>query len=133
MGRVALFNLTTGELSDYPWTEKERELFIGGKTMATKILYDNLDGSEKAFSEENLIVITTGPLTGTGAPSSSRFNISTISPLTNFTTSSNCGGRFGWYLKKAGFDALILVGKCAERSWLEINRDKFVLHNADDL
>ena len=133
MGRVVMYNLSTGELTEYPWSDKERELFIGGKTMATKIMADNFTGNEKPFSEENLIIISTGPLTGTGAPSSSRFNISTLSPQTGITTSSNCGGRFGYYLKKAGIDALILKGQCKEHSWLEINNGEFTLHNADDL
>ena len=133
MGRIVEYNLSDGTLKDYPVSDNDRELFIGGKTMATKILYDNLTGKEKVLSEENIIVISTGPLTGTGAPSSSRFDISTISPQTGLTTSSNCGGRFGYYLKKAGFDALILRGKCKEHSWLEINNDTFTLHDASDL
>lgn len=133
MGKVVIYDLGTQELKDYPWTDRDRELFIGGKTMASKIMCDNFSGDEQAFSEENLIIISTGPLTGTGAPSSSRFNISTISPQTGLTTSSNCGGRFGYYLKKAGYDALIIKGKCKKPSWLEINNEKFILHEADDL
>ena len=112
MGRVVMLDLGTKEISDYPWTDEDREKYIGGKGMASKILYDNLTGKETPFSEENLIVITTGPLTGSGAPCSNRFNISTLSPLTGITTSSNCGGNFGFYLKKAGYDGLIIRGKC---------------------
>ena len=80
MGRVAEVDLTTQTVTEYPWTDRDRELFIGGKIMGAKILFDRFTGSEKPFSEENLIVITTGPLTGTGAPSSGRFNLSTLSP-----------------------------------------------------
>ena len=76
MDKVAKFDLTTGKLEDYPWSDKEKELYLGGKSMAAKILYDHLTGKEEALSEENVIVISTGPLTGTGAPSSGRFNIS---------------------------------------------------------
>ena len=106
MGKIIFVDLATRQISDYPWSDQERELYLGGKIMAARILYDNLTGKEAPFSDENLLVITTGPLTGTGAPSSSRFNISTISPLTGITTSSNCGGNFGYYLKKAGYDPL---------------------------
>lgn len=133
MGRVILVDLNTETVSDYPWSDRERELFIGGKTMADKILCDNFTGKEKAFSEENLIVISTGPMTGTGAPSSSRFNISTLSPQTGFVTSSNCGGNFGYHMKEAGYDAIILRGKCKEHTWIQIHNDKFVFHNADDM
>ena len=132
MGRVMQINLTTKEISEYPWTDKERELFIGGKIMAAKILRDNFKGTENAFGDENIIVISTGPLTGTGAPSSSRFNISTLSPLTGILASSNCGGSFGYYLKKAGYDALVIKGKCEKHTWIEINNNKFIFHSADE-
>lgn len=131
MGKIIFVDLATRQISDYPWSDQERELYLGGKIMAARILYDNLTGKEAPFSDENLLVITTGPLTGTGAPSSSRFNISTISPLTGITTSSNCGGNFGYYLKKAGYDALILKGRAAEHAWLEIQNDRLTFHNAD--
>ena len=133
MGKILKIDLTTKEVSEYPFSDRERELFIGGKTMAAKILGDHLKGTEKAFSTESLLVITTGPLTGTGAPSASRFNISTLSPQTGYITSSNCGGHFGYYLKKAGLDALILTGQCEERTWIEIQNDSVKFHNADDL
>lgn len=133
MGRVLQIDLSTREISDYPFSDRERELFIGGKIMAAKILSDNLTGKEEAFSEENLLVISTGPLTGTGAPCSNRFNISTLSPQTGYIASSNCGGDFGYFLKKAGYDALILRGKSEEKLWIEISGDRIHFHNADHL
>jgi len=133
MGRVLQINLSTGDVTDYPWTDKDRELYIGGKTMAAKILYDTLTGRENAYSEENPLIISTGPLTGTGAPSSSRFNISSLSPQTGFISSSNCGGTFGYHLKRAGIDALIITGRWEERTWIEIDNGSVTFHNADDL
>lgn len=133
MGRVARIDLTTEKITDYPWSDKERELYIGGKIMAARILYDNLTGKEKPLSPENILVIATGPLTGTGAPSSNRFDISSLSPQTGFIASSNCGGNFGYYLKKAGYDALVITGRSTGKKWLEIQNDKFVFHDADDV
>lgn len=133
MGRVLQINLSTGDVTDYPWTDKDRELYIGGKTMAAKILYDTLTGRENAYSEENPLIISTGPLTGTGASSSSRFNISSLSPQTGFISSSNCGGTFGYHLKRAGIDALIITGRREERTWIEIDNGSVTFHNADDL
>lgn len=133
MGKVMKINLTERKISDYSISDRERELFIGGKIMAAKILSDNLTGKETPFSEDNLFVITTGPLTGTGVPSSSRFNISTLSPLTGIVASSNCGGSFGYFLKKAGYDALIFQGRCDEHIRIEIKNDKVRFINADDL
>ena len=133
MGKVIMVDLSSETISEYPWSDEQRELYLGGKIMAARILCDHLTGKETAFSEENWVVISTGPLTGTGAPSSARFNISALSPQTGILASSNCGGSFGFHLKKAGYDALILKGRCNGRNWLEINEDQFTFHDADDL
>ena len=133
MGKVIKLDLTTREVSEYPWSDEERKLFIGGKIMAAKILDEHLKPDTDPLGEDNWLVVTTGPFTGAGAPSSSRFNISTLSPQTGILTSSNCGGNFGYYLKKAGYDALIISGKCEKPTWVEINNDKFEFHDASDI
>lgn len=132
-GKVMLVDLTHETVQEYPWSDRERELYLGGKNMANKIFLDQLTGKEGAFSEENLVIITTGPLTLSGAPSSTRYDISSISPMTGQPASSNCGGDFGLHLKRAGFDALILSGKCSSRRWLEIKNDTFTFHDATPL
>ena len=132
MGRVVLVDLTSQTVAEYPWTDEDREKYIGGKIMAAKVLSDHLTGQEQPFSEENWIVVSTGPLTGTGAPSSGRFDLSCISPQTGILTSSNCGGSFGYHLKKAGIDALILKGRCSKHTWLEIDNGRFTFHDADE-
>ncbi len=131
MGRVVMVDLSQRTVEEYPWTDADREKYIGGKIMAAKVLSEHLTGKEKPFSEENWIVVSTGPLTGTGAPSSGRFDLSCLSPQTGILTSSNCGGSFGYHLKKAGIDALILKGKCESHTWLEIDNGAFLFHDAD--
>lgn len=133
MGKVLKIDLCTREVSEYPFSDEERKKYIGGKIMAAKILSDHLKGDETAFSDRNMLVITTGPLTGSGAPSSSRFNISTLSPQTGYLTSSNSGGNFGYYLKKSGLDALILQGHSESPVWIEILNGKVIFHEAEDL
>jgi len=133
MGKVLMINLTNRQIKEYPWSDRNRELYLGGKIMAAKILYDNLHAGIGPLSPENMLVITTGPLTGTGSPCSSRFNISTLSPLTGFIAPSNCGGNFGMALKKAGYDALIITGKSDHKTWVEIVDDEIRFHEAEDL
>ena len=133
MGRVLMLDLTRQSIQDYPWSDEQRAMYIGGKTMAARILADLFTGEERPLGEENVIVISTGPLTGTGAPSSSRFNISTLSPQTGFLASSNCGGTFGYYLKKAGYDAVVIRGRCPKPTWIEIDSDHVKMHSADQM
>ncbi|MEG1548716.1 MAG: aldehyde ferredoxin oxidoreductase family protein [Clostridia bacterium] len=133
MGKVLLINLAAQTQSDYPWTDADRIKTIGGKIMAAEILRRHIRSDMSAFDDDNWLVVSTGPLTGCGCPSTSRFNISTISPLTGIVTSSNCGGNFGIQLKKAGYDALIITGKANEHTWVEITEDAVTFHNADEL
>lgn len=132
-GRVLAIDVTTREAREYPWSDQERALFLGGKIMAAKILYDLIEPGADPYGPENVLVISTGPLSGTGAPSSSRFNVSAISPLTGLLASSNCGGNFGLSLKKAGYDAIVVSGKSETPLRIEITEDAVRFHDAADL
>ena len=132
-GKVLKIDLTQKVFSEYPWSDEERVLYLGGKIMAAKILYDNIKPGTDGFSPENMLVVSTGPLSGTAAPASSRFNMSAISPLTGLCASSNCGGNFGLHLKRAGYDALVITGKSETPVWIEITEDTVLFHDATPL
>lgn len=132
-GKVLLINLNDKSFKEYPLNDEDRKYFIGAKVLAARIIYDFIKGPIDPLSEENVVVISTGPLNNTNAPSSSRFNVSTISPLTGILTSSNCGGNFGIRLKKAGYDALILTGKCEKLTYIDIFEDKIEFKDAEHL
>ncbi len=125
-------NLSNQTITKTQLSAKDRELFIGNKTLAAKILYDRMTHGVDPLSEQNIVVITNSVLTGTGAPCSSRFNVSTKGPLTNLLISSNCGGSFGIYLKKAGYCALAIEGKSDHPCYIKINEDQISIENAED-
>ena len=133
MGRMLRIDLTTRQVSEYPISDEQRELYLGGKVMAARILADLITGPVDPFGPENVVVVTSGPLTGTGAPMTSRFNVSTISPLTGLLTSSNCGGSFGLHLKKAGCDGLVITGRAGAPVWVEITEAEVRFHDAAEL
>ncbi len=133
MNKMALIDLTSLTVENYQVSENDYRLFLGGKSLAAKIIYDNIKQKIDPFSLENLIVITTSPLTATTAPCSSRFNVSTISPLTGLLTSSNCGGPFGIQLKKSGFDGLVITGKAKQPTFIDITDDSITFKDAKHL
>jgi aldehyde:ferredoxin oxidoreductase len=132
-GRILQIDLCSKSISEYPWSDAQRAETLGGKIMAAQILRDHLTGKETAFSAENQIVIATGPLTGTGAPGSARFDLAALSPKDDLPAFSNCGGDFGVRLKRAGYDALILTGRSKETCWLEITEKQVLFHDAAHL
>ena len=68
MGKILQIDLTAETAREYPFTDRQRRETLGGKTLAYHILHKELTGGESPFSEENLVILSTGPLTGTGAP-----------------------------------------------------------------
>ena len=44
MGKVMLVDLTSETVTEYPWSDEQRELYLGGKIMAARILCDHLTG-----------------------------------------------------------------------------------------
>ncbi len=132
-GRVADINLSTGEIGDYPLTDEDREKFLGGRFLATKILWDILPAGVEPMSADNVLVVMTSPLTGTGAPSSSRYDISAKSPLSGGIGHSNSGGNFGIHLKRAGFDGVIVRGRAEKPVYLEIEDGRVEVKEAADI
>jgi len=98
-------------------TMKYASSFIGGRGIAAKIAWDELPKHVDAFDPENRLIIMTGPLTGTLAPTSGRTIFCSVSPRVYprpWYTHSTMGGFFGSELKYAGFDGIVIHG-CAER------------------
>ncbi len=110
--RTLHVNLTTNMIQEKPVSEEMKKLFTGGRGFGLKLLWDTLKPTTRYDSDENAIVITTGPLCGiTQYPGSGKSICLTVSPSTNIICDSNVGGFFGPYLKFAGFDALEVQGK----------------------
>ena len=68
--------------------------FVGGRGFNSKILFDELQPGIDPLGPENKIVIGTGPCNGTLVPGSSRFTVSSKSPLTGFPRRQQCGRFF---------------------------------------
>lgn len=133
MGKMLEINLSTKEIGEYNVTDKDRELFLGGRYLSTKILWDELKPGIDPLSDENLLIVMTSPLTGTGAPSSSRYDISAKSPLTGAIGHSNSGGNFGINLKKAGWDGIVVRGKSKTPVYISIEDDVVKIKSAKTL
>ncbi len=131
--RYVEVDLSTGIIKSYPVSEEYFERYLGGKALAARILFDELPSGVDPLSPGNILIINTGPLTGTGAPSSSRFNVTTKNVLTGGIASSNCGGTFGVRLRRAGFDGLIIRGKAEQPSYIEIIDGEIKIKDATGL
>ncbi|WKY48569.1 aldehyde ferredoxin oxidoreductase family protein [Eubacteriaceae bacterium ES3] len=104
--------------------------YLGGKALAAKLLYDLLPEGTDPLAEESILIVNTGLMNNTGAPSSSRFNMTFKNVLTGGIASSNCGGQFGVMLKKAGVDGLIITGKSKKPCLITILDGEVIIQDA---
>lgn len=66
--RYADIDLSNGQVRDYPLSEAIVRMYLGGKGLAAYILYQELAPGIDPLSADNVLIINTTPLTGTGAP-----------------------------------------------------------------
>jgi len=107
--------------------------FIGGRGLASKFLFDEIDPTIDPFNPDNKLLFATGPLTGSGAIGSGRFMVVTKSPLTEGIGCANIGGYFGPEIKFAGYDMIIFEGRAKKPVYVLIEDDKVEIRPAQHL
>jgi len=130
MGRILRVDLTHGKWSAEPLRMDLAENFVGGRGFGIKILFDEVPKGVDPLSPDNKLVITTGPLGGTKAQSTSRWIAQFKSPLTGIYCRSVAGGFFGAEMKFAGYDVIIIEGRAEKPVYLWINDDKVEFRDA---
>jgi len=128
-GKMLRVDLTTGKisiLSSKPYNEK----YIGGRGVGAWILFNKVPPEVSPLDPKNMMIFSTGPLTGTLAPSSGRLSLVTKNVISGGFAYSNSGGYFAPELKYAGYDHLIISGKSPHPVYLIINNDKIKLEKA---
>jgi aldehyde:ferredoxin oxidoreductase len=132
-GKILRVDLSAGTVEDEALDPKVARDFIGGRGLGIYYLLKEVDPDCDPFAPENVLVMATGPLTGTKAPTGARYMVMTKSPLTGAITCSNAGGHFPAEIKKAGYDAILFKGCSRNPVYLWIENGKAELRSAADL
>jgi aldehyde:ferredoxin oxidoreductase len=129
-GTLLRINLSNGKIT----TESSGKFkqYIGGMGFGYRIMYDEVPPGTKPFDEANKVVFAVGPLTGSGAPCSSRVNITSLSTFTrgNLVVDAHMGGFMAAEMKFAGYDCIIIEGKAKSPVWIHIQDDKVSIEDA---
>ena len=134
-GKILSVNLTSGQVSvrdGMPYVGD----YLGGRALSSRLAWEELPPGCDAFGAENRIIIATGPLTGTLAPTAGRTIMTSISPRTYplpWYTHSTLGGWFGPALKYAGYDAIVIHGQAASPVCLVVIDDHVRVRDAAHL
>jgi aldehyde:ferredoxin oxidoreductase len=133
MGKILHVNLSKRKLKTTNLSPNLAKLFIGGKGLGAKLLYDMVEPNTDPYSPENIVVFTTGPFDGTPVPLGCRYAIVTKSPLSNSYVDTNSGGFFGPYLRFSGYDLIIIEGRADKPYFLYIEEGSPQLLDAGHL
>ena len=131
-GKLLRVDLTSGKTVIEDVRRDWMEEYVGGRGLAARYLYDEMDPKVDPFSPENKLIFATGPLTGTPVPCGARYMVVTKGALTDAITTSNSGGHWGPELKFAGYDLVILEGQAPKPSYLFIYDDQIEIRDAAD-
>ncbi len=133
-GAVLHVDLTSGRTSRRSISSETARDFIGGLGLTFRLAVDAVTPGIDPLAPGNPILIGTGPLVGTGIPSSSRVYAVTKLPATNTIGWCGAGGMaFGCNLKYAGYDHIIITGKSDRPVYLDIVDDDVKLRDASGL
>ena len=99
-GKTVYVDLSSEIVAVTGTDEKLIRTYLGGRGLGVKLLSELAGPEIDPLSPENLLIFTSGPLTGL-APMASGAVLTSKSPLTGTIFSWNTGGGFGRELKKA--------------------------------
>ncbi len=107
--------------------------FLSARGLGVRYLYDEVAPGVDPLSPDNRLVLGIGILGGTRLQGFSKWCVVTKSPLTGTVTRSFAGGNFGVWMKRAGYDQIIVQGRADAPLVVRVGDDGVTFHDADDL
>jgi len=125
-------NLTTGEIRKEPLPDDAQlRPYLGGIGLGMKMILDEVDPSVQPLDPEAPLMLMTGPLAGTPAPSSSNLAVVSLNVNTPYAVATgHTHGYWAAYLRHAGYDGIIVTGRSDKPVYLWIDDDKVEIRDA---
>ncbi|MEM1802089.1 MAG: aldehyde ferredoxin oxidoreductase family protein, partial [Sulfolobales archaeon] len=131
MGKIARINLWTSQVIHETLCESVLKKWIGGRGLGVYLALKEIPPKANPLGPLNKAYVMTGPLTGiAGVPASGRWCSVTKSPLTDTIHDAHSGGKFGPYLKFAGFDGIVLEEVSEHPVYLWVHDGKVEIRDA---
>ena len=132
-GKLLEIDLSTASHREVKLKKDIIKKYIGGRGLGVKLLSDLLPENIDPLGEKNIMLILTGPLTGSIIPGSGKYVVISKSPVTGGFLDSYSSGRLAPELKFAGYDGLIIKGKAKRPSYIDIENEKVEIRHAAHL
>jgi aldehyde:ferredoxin oxidoreductase len=133
LGRILTVDLSTGHIADQLLDGNLLRNFVGGASLAARLLYDHLTPALDPLGPDNPLLFMTGPLTGSSGPAVGRYIVCAKSPATGLWAESNCGGFVGPEIRFAGYDGILFTGRATSPVYLWLKDGRAELRDASHL
>ncbi len=133
-GEILKVDLSNREITRLPSSDYA-DRFLGGRGMAAKLYWDMVPSQAKALDPENCLICSSGPLAGFPGFAGFRWNLcgKSLAGDREAFSYANLGGRWGAWLKYAGYDGLVVQGKAVKPVYLFINNEIVEIRDASHL
>jgi aldehyde:ferredoxin oxidoreductase len=133
-GKILKVDLTRSGIAEMD-TMDYADRFLGGRGIATRLYWEEVKPETGALEPENRLILMTGPLGATGVQGASRFEVAGKSPmlLPERFCYGNLGGYFAPFLKKAGYDGVVVSGRADRPSYLLVTDGRAEIRDAASL
>ena len=132
-GRLLHVDLSRQRFSIQGLEEETLQRFLGGKGVASHLLAKLNPPRVDPFSPDNHLIFATGPVCASLIWGSCRYGVFTKSPQTGLYSESYAGGRVPEAVDAAGYDCVVVTGRCQKPTVLAVHPQGASFHDAGDL
>ena len=132
-GKRLIVDLSEGKISIEEPEESWYRTYIGGMGSVAYHLLERTTPGTDPLDSGNVLMMSTGVLTGAPFSGSGRNAVGAKSPLTGAFGEADAGGYWGAELKHAGFDEIVFTGSSSKPVWLLVNNGEAELRDASAL
>jgi len=132
-GKRLVVDLTNMEIRSEEPDEVWYRKHLGGMGSVAYHLLSTVEAQTDPLGPDNVLIMSTGVITGAPFSGSGRNAVGGKSPLTGGFGEADAGGFWNAELKHAGFDEIIFKGKASEPVWLWINDGEAELRDGSSL
>jgi aldehyde:ferredoxin oxidoreductase len=132
-GHCLKIDVSTGTAERLPLDDDLLRQYIGGSGLGARLLLDHGGAASDPLAPEAPLVFAFSPLVGSPLTTSAKFAVVSRSPLTDRFNDSLASSGFALAGKRAGCDALVIVGRADRLSALVIDDGEVRVEPAGDL
>jgi len=132
-GRILHIDVSSRKSHVQNVSEEFLKKYIGGVSLATKLVYDNTPKGADPLGPDNALCFAISAFAGTIVPVGSKHAVAAKSPLTGFIGDCLASSYFSAAIRRAGYDGIVIKGKSDKPIWIFIDDDKVSFNDAADL